>query len=64
MAEILPGSGLKGKPPKPKSLSETFEELKAIGKGVGIGETFDLVGAPADIADAFFFCTKSLVSIF
>jgi len=60
MAEIFPGSGFQGKPPKPKSLSETFEEIKAIAKGVGIGESFDLAGAPADIADAFFSARKSL----
>ena len=60
MAEIFPGSGLKGKPPKPKSLSETFEEIKDIAKGVGIGESFDLAGAPADITDAFFSARKAL----
>ena len=60
MAEIFPGSGFQGKPPKPKSLSETFEEIKDIAKGVGIGESFDLAGAPADITDAFFSARKAL----
>ena len=60
MVEIFPGSGFQGKPPKPKSLSETFEEIKDIAKGVGIGESFDLAGAPADITDAFFSARKAL----
>jgi len=44
----------------PQSLGKTLEDTKRIGKGVAIGETFDIAGAPADLADAFFSMRKAL----
>jgi len=45
---------------EPQGLGKTLSDLKKIGKGVVVGETFDLAGAPADLADAFFSIRKSL----
>ena len=44
----------------PQSLGKTLEDTKRIGKGVAIGETFDILGAPADLTDAFFSMRKAL----
>ena len=45
---------------QPQGLGKTLDDFKRLGKGVAVGETFDLVGAPADLADAFFSIRKSL----
>ena len=45
---------------KPQGLKKTADDLKKLGKGIAVGETFDLAGAPADLADAFFSIRKSL----
>jgi disulfide oxidoreductase YuzD len=45
---------------RPQDLAKTLDDFRRIGKGVAIGETFDLVGLPADAADAFFSIRKAL----
>tara|TARA_R100000353_G_scaffold142519_1_gene101775 strand:+ start:701 stop:4573 length:3873 start_codon:yes stop_codon:yes gene_type:complete len=45
---------------RPQDLAKTLDDFKRIGKGVAIGETFDILGAPADLADAFFSVRKAL----
>ena len=45
---------------KPQGAKKTADDFKRIGKGIAVGETFDLAGAPADLADAFFSIRKSL----
>ena len=45
---------------QPQSLGKTLDDFKRLGKGVAVGETFDILGAPADLADAFFSVRKAL----
>ena len=45
---------------RPQDLAKTLDDFKRIGKGVAIGETFDILGAPADLTDAFFSVRKAL----
>ena len=45
---------------RPQDLAKTLDDFKRIGKGVAIGETFDILGAPADLADAFFSVRRAL----
>lgn len=45
---------------RPQDLAKTLDDFRRIGKGVGVGETFDILGAAPDLADAFFSIRKSL----